>query len=141
MNILIIGFGNVGKYYFDILSRNKKIKKIFICNDKRLQENKKYTQIPFDLKKIKEAKIDSAIVCTPSNLHFKFSKTLALNSINLLIEKPFVLQIKHAYNLIKISNKKKIKYALSCLKSHLFKCRPSRLNIANLLFPRTIFTD
>ena len=109
MNILIIGFGNVWKYYFDILSKNKKIKKIFICNDKKLRGNKKYNQIPFNLKKIKESKIDSAIICTPSNLHFKFSKILALNSINLLIEKPFVLQIKHANDLIKISNKRKIK--------------------------------
>ena len=90
MNILIIGFGNVGKYYFEILSKNKKVKKIFICNDKKLPNNKRYTQIAFNLKKIKEAKIDSAIICTPSNLHFKFSKILALNSINLLIEKPFV---------------------------------------------------
>ena len=109
MNVLIIGFGNVGKHYFDLLSKNKKVKKIFVCNDKKLPNNKRYIQIPFNLKKIKEAKIDSAIICTPSNLHFKFSRILALNSINLLIEKPFVLQIKHAYNLIKISNKKKIK--------------------------------
>ncbi len=109
MNVLIIGFGNVGKYYFDILSKNKKVKKIFICNDKKLPNNKRYKQIAFNLKKIKKAKINSAIICTPSNLHFKFSKILALNSINLLIEKPFVLQMKHAHNLIKISNKKRIK--------------------------------
>lgn len=109
MNILIIGFGTVGKFYFDILSKNKNIEKIFICNDKKLPKNKKYYQINFDLKKIKEKKINYAIICTPSHLHYKFSKILALNSINLLIEKPFVLQIRHAKDLIKISKKKKIK--------------------------------
>ena len=33
MNILIIGFGSAGKYYFDLLKKNKKIKKIFIYDE------------------------------------------------------------------------------------------------------------
>lgn len=105
MNILIIGFGVVGKYYFKYLKKNKNVKNIFIYNNFKLPKNSKYKQIDFDLIEIKKKNIKHAIICTPSNLHHKFSKELAKNGINILIEKPFVLQIKHAKELIIINNK------------------------------------
>tara|TARA_B100001063_G_C16747634_1_gene548445 strand:+ start:1003 stop:2013 length:1011 start_codon:yes stop_codon:yes gene_type:complete len=109
MNILIIGFGVVGKYYFKYLKKNKSIKNIFIYNDFKLPKNSNYKQIDFDLVKIKRNKIKHAIICTPSNLHYKYSKELAKNGINILIEKPFVLQIKHAKELIAINKNNNLK--------------------------------
>ena len=109
MNILIIGFGTVGKYYFDILKKNKLVKNIYIYNDLKLPYNPRYIQIKFNISEIKKKNIRYAIICTPSNLHYKFSKILAKASINLLIEKPFVLQLKHAKDLIKINRLNKSK--------------------------------
>ena len=109
MNILIIGFGTVGKHYFNILKRNKKVKNIFICDKQTIPNNYKNFQIKFDIEIIKQKKINFAIICTPSNLHFKFSKILSKNKINLLIEKPFVLKLKDAKELIKIIKKNNTK--------------------------------
>ncbi len=107
MNILIIGFGVVGKYYLKYLIKNNKVNKIFIVNDLKLPKNNIFTQIEFDLNEIKNKKISHAIICTPSNLHFNYAKILSKNNINILIEKPFVLKIKHARELISISDKNK----------------------------------
>ncbi len=107
MNILIIGYGVVGKYYLKYLIKDKRVNKIFVINDIELPKNKNFSQIKFDLNDIKNRKIKHAIICTPSNLHYKFSKILSSNNINILIEKPFVLKIKHAKELISISNKNK----------------------------------
>ena len=109
MNILIVGFGTVGRYYFDILKKNKLIKKIYICNDYKLPLNSRYNQISFNINIINKKNIQYAIICTPSSLHFKFSKILSKNNINLLIEKPFVLKLSDAKELIKINKNKKIK--------------------------------
>ena len=54
MNILIIGFGVVGKYYFKYLKKNKNVKNIFIYNNFKLPKNSKYKQIDFDLIEIKK---------------------------------------------------------------------------------------
>ena len=107
MNILIIGFGVVGKYYLKYLIKNNKVNKIFIINDIKLPQNKIFTQIEFDINEIKNKKIRHAIICTPSNLHYKYAKILSQNGINILIEKPFVLKINHAKELISISDKNK----------------------------------
>ena len=34
MNIAIVGFGTAGKYYLEILKNNKKIKNIFVIEEK-----------------------------------------------------------------------------------------------------------
>ena len=38
MNIAIVGFGTAGKHYFNILKKNDKINKIYIINDKKLNQ-------------------------------------------------------------------------------------------------------
>ena len=40
MNLVIVGFGNVGRHYFNLIKKNKKIKRIFILeNDKNIRKN------------------------------------------------------------------------------------------------------
>ncbi len=109
MNILIIGFGTAGQNYFNILKKNKEIKKIYICEKNQIPISNKYKKIEFNISFIKKLKIRYAFISTPSNLHYKYSKLLLEHSINVLIEKPFVLKISHAKDLINISNKKKVK--------------------------------
>jgi len=109
MNILIVGFGVAGKHYFDILKKNKKIKEIFIFEKNSLDKKENLNQIDFNIQIIKKLNITHAFVSTPSNLHYKYSKILLENSIHVLIEKPFVLNLSHARELISITKNKKVK--------------------------------
>ena len=54
MNIVIVGFGTAGKYYFNILKKKKNINKIFIIEKNKIQFNKNYEKTNF--KEIKEKK-------------------------------------------------------------------------------------
>ena len=103
MNVLIIGFGSAGKYYYELLKNNKKVKKIFIYD-----ENKKIIDkvLFLDFKNkntLTKNKISHGIIATPSHLHFKYAKFLIDNKINILIEKPMVLNLNNAKMLGSIS--------------------------------------
>jgi len=103
MNVLIIGFGSAGKYYFELLKNNKKIKKIFIYDEnKKIIDNDLFLDFK-NKNTLIENKISHGIIATPSHLHFKYAKYLIDNKINLLIEKPMVLNLNNAKKLIKIS--------------------------------------
>jgi predicted dehydrogenase len=109
MNVLIIGFGAAGKHYYKLLNNFNFIKNIYVCDDVELPKIKKIKKFIFNKKNLKKFDIKHAIVATPSNLHYKYSKVLIENSINLIIEKPFVLKISHAKELISLSKNKNIK--------------------------------
>ena len=109
MNILIIGYGTAGKFYMNVLQRCSHVKKIYVFDPAKKKINSRIFLSKFDLNKVKKLKISHAIIATPSNLHYKYSKLLLENSINLLIEKPFVLKISDAKDLIKINKLKKVK--------------------------------
>ena len=109
MNILIIGFGTAGKFYFNNLQKIKKTKKIYVYDPKIEINNPQIIKMNFNEKELKRNQISHAIIATPSNLHFSYANILIKNSINILIEKPFVLKISHANNLINLSKNKKLK--------------------------------
>ena len=109
MNVLIIGFGTAGKYYLNLLKKFKEVKNIFVCDKVSLKKSKDYEVVNFEKKLLKEKNISHAIICTPSNQHFDFANKLTKLSINILIEKPFVLKLSHAKKLVKLSNKIKNK--------------------------------
>jgi UDP-N-acetyl-2-amino-2-deoxyglucuronate dehydrogenase len=103
MNILIIGYGAVGRFYFNLLKKNKKIKNIFIFDTNKKIIDKKF-YLDFNKKNLINENIKFAIIATPSHLHFKFAQLAIKNNLNLLIEKPLVLNIKNAKKLIKLSS-------------------------------------
>ena len=109
MNIVIVGFGSAGKYYLDILKKNKNIKKIFVIEEKKITSDRFFEQT--DFKKIikEDIKIDYAIICTPSGYHYKSAKFFIKRKVNVLIEKPFVLKLMHATELIKLVKKNNVK--------------------------------
>ena len=110
MNVLIIGFGAAGKYYYQLLKKNKKVKKIFIYDVDNKKKNKiKENFIELNKKKLLENKITHAIISTPSFLHYRYSKILINLNLNLMIEKPMVLNINNAKKLIKLSKNYKKK--------------------------------
>ena len=103
MNILLIGYGAVGRFYFNLLKKNKKIKNIFIFDTNKKIIDKKF-YLDFNKKNLINENIKFAIIATPSHLHFKFAQLAIKNNLNLLIEKPLVLNIKNAKKLIKLSS-------------------------------------
>jgi len=111
MNIIIVGFGTSGKFYLNILNKFNFKKKISILENKEIFNKPKNTNIYKDLNDIKNKKLrfDYAIIATPSHLHYKFAQYFIKQKANVLIEKPMVLKIKHAKELMSLSNKLKVK--------------------------------
>ena len=109
MNIVIVGLGNVGEHYFELLKNNRKIKNIYIIENNLIQrKNKNYEFI--NLKQVNNKfQIDYAIICTPSGSHFRYAKFFLNKKIPTLIEKPFVISLKHSKELIKLKIKNRTK--------------------------------
>lgn len=106
MNLVIVGFGNVGKHYFNLLRKNKKIKKVYVLeNNPKVISGHKCNFINFNQIKKKISTINYAIICTPSYLHYKYAYFFLKNKVNTLIEKPFVISLIHAKKLIKLKNR------------------------------------
>lgn len=102
--IIIVGFGNVGKHYFQILKKNKNINKIYIIEKKIQKKFKKYQTTIKDILK-KNIRFDYAIIATPSNTHYVYADFFLKRKSHVLIEKPFVLKIKDGKKLIKLAKK------------------------------------
>ena len=105
MKIVIVGFGTAGKHYFNLIKSKKKIE-LYVIDEISLPISKKYKQISFNYIKQKNILFDSAIIASPSGLHFKHALFFLQRGSNVLIEKPFVLRLDHAKKLINISTKK-----------------------------------
>ena len=106
MNILILGLGSAGKHYLNLVKKINPKRKIFLFDPFKKKNNK------FNLSKIskeilKKNNIKYAIIATPSYLHYKYAKLLIQNNVNLLIEKPFALNLSNAKRLIQLSRSKK----------------------------------
>ncbi len=110
MNLVIVGFGNVGRHYFNLIKKNKKIKRIFILeNDKNLRKNNNLNFISLNELEKNKIKLNYAIICTPSGSHYKYAKYFLKKKIPTLIEKPFVISLSHANKLINLKIKNKTK--------------------------------
>ncbi len=108
MNIIIVGFGSAGKFYYDLLKKNERYN-IFILESHKIKNIK--ARIFRDLKDLNKENIDFeyAIISTPSHLHYKYSEFFLKKKVNVLIEKPMVLKLIHAKKLIFLSKKNKVK--------------------------------
>ena len=109
MNVAIVGLGTAGKYYLDILKKNTKVKNIFVIDKIKIKKNNFFYQTNINEIKKKNIKINYAIICTPSGHHYESAKFFILKKANVLIEKPIVLKLKHAAELISLSKKKNTK--------------------------------
>ena len=109
MKLSIVGYGIIGKYYLNLIKKNFTFSEIYIIDRifKKKKIKKKITFLNFLEFKKQNLKINYAIICTPSNLHFKYACYFLDRKVQTLIEKPFVLRIDHAKKLIKFSQKKK----------------------------------
>lgn len=110
MVVLLVGLGNMGSKYLNVLDQIKSITKIIIVDKvcKEISINKKYTFYK-NIKEIKDKnEINFAIISTPTNTHYNVFNELKNFCKNLLIEKPifkdlnecnfFVKEISSLYN-------------------------------------------
>ena len=100
MNLLLVGFGKIGKRYFSILKKKKV--KIIILRKKKFKSKKFTNKLP------NLEKISAAIICSPLGTHDFYSKKLIKHNIPFIIEKPISKSISHIKYLENESKKKKI---------------------------------
>lgn len=108
MNIIVVGLGTAGKHYINILKSIKNVN-IFVIDVNFLKKSKYIKITNFIEIEKKDLKFDYAIIATPSGLHYKHALFFLKRGTNVLIEKPFVLQLKHAKKLIELSKRKNLK--------------------------------
>ena len=95
--ILILGRGRQANYFlYNILKKFKKIE-FFLEKDFTLSKNNNYKNL------IKKLKINTVIVANSTRKHFKIISKLFFFKINIICEKPFTSNLKHAKKLYLMS--------------------------------------
>lgn len=97
INVVIIGYGKMGKIYAKEINDNKKFKLVDIITKKKINQN--YKILNLFLKK----KIDLIIIASPIETHFNYLKLAIKNNKNIILEKPIVKDLEELKKLIKIS--------------------------------------
>ena len=90
INILIVGYGAIGKQYHSLLLKNFKKYQIVIVS-KHKKKFQKNSEVIFEKSLayvLKKYEIYAAIVCSPSSEHLLQLNTLLANNIHVLVEKP-----------------------------------------------------
>ena len=112
MKLSLIGYGYWGRNIARTLKElNLKIETIFdedktqINEAKKLYEFKEYENLDEVLKNS-----DIVFIATPPSTHYKIAKKALLNDVNIFVEKPFTLNLKEAYELIELAEKRNLKY-------------------------------
>ncbi len=91
--ILIVGFGSIGKRHYEYISKYFKNIEIGILlnkSNKKLKNKNLY----FSLNDALSFRPNAAIICSPSNIHYKQCLFFAQNSIHILVEKPIFNKIE-----------------------------------------------
>ena len=92
-NILIVGFGNIGKKHYKNLSENFPNTKLGILIKKKSKISKKNLSnfknyVYYSLNDSLSFKPDLVLICTPANLHYKQVNFFLQNKVNIFVEKP-----------------------------------------------------
>ncbi len=142
MNIIIVGFGNIGKHYLEILKNFKDIKKIFIIDKIKIKFLPKNC-IQLDEKSLKNSinDIHYAIICSPTGLHYKHASYFLKNKIPTLIEKPLTITTDEATKLINLKKEKKVKCWVAFQNRHNLAVNKSREILKKKKFGKPFFVD
>ena len=120
INISIIGCGRVSDHYKSIFrSLELDSFKLVGCFDLNQDKSKNFANF-FNIKSyenyanmLEESKQDLVIVLTPSGSHYDISKQALTCNVNVLVEKPATLLPQQIVELYKLSEEKKLLYAVS----------------------------
>ena len=112
----IIGMGRVYDYQIEAIRSLKGIQVSAVCDiDEgkiiKKPENAKFYKNFF--KMIKEEKLDAVVISLPNILHYEVAKICLEEGLNVLVEKPAVLDIQEFKNLVKISKEKGVVFVVS----------------------------
>ena len=96
LNALIIGFGSAGKIHYNLLLKNKGIKKVYVFSRRKNFEK----NIFHDYNYIKFLKFDLVIIATETFDHLKHIKYFEKNFNNkiILVEKPLYIRTLKIHN-------------------------------------------
>ena len=115
INVCIIGYGYWGPNLCRNFSNANGYKLSTICdlnNQNLAKARKNYPGVNI-YKNFKEAikinKYDLIVLATPTSTHYKLAKFILEKSINLLVEKPLCLSVKHHSDLNKIAKRNNVK--------------------------------
>lgn len=106
MNFAIIGIGYWGKNYQRIINSLDNVNLIAVVDtNPKIKIEKDVKQLNnIDELLNEELSIDAAIICTPTNTHYKIAKKLLNNGIHVLVEKPLATKVSEAEELIQIAD-------------------------------------
>ena len=112
-NIVIVGYGAIGKQYYTLLRKNfKNYQIIIVSKHKKKEQNNSEAIFENSLAYVlKKYRIYIAIVCSPASEHLSNLTTLLSNKIHVLVEKPLFdkpIKKKSLNNLLNLIDKNKL---------------------------------
>jgi len=116
LNVLVVGYGSIGKRHIENLSIFSNLQ-IFVCTNRKYDsflKNKK-CKIFTSLDDCIKQKPDIAFIANTTNLHVKTAIKLANANIPLFIEKPLSNSTKDVKILLNIIKKKKLVTMMGCV--------------------------
>ncbi|MEA3316231.1 MAG: Gfo/Idh/MocA family oxidoreductase [Campylobacterota bacterium] len=114
MKVALIGYGYWGINLARTITNTEEYELITIFDEdiNRINEAKKlYT---FDIKtsyqQVLDSDIEAVFIATPPATHYKVAKEALVAGKHIFVEKPFTLNLDHAYELIELAEKNNLKY-------------------------------
>ena len=116
MNVLIVGYGSIGKRHISNLSKFSNLQ-IFVCTNRKydLFLKKKNCKIFTSLDVCIKQKPDIAFITNTTNLHVKTAIKLANSNIHMFIEKPLSHSTKEIKILLDTIKKRKLITMMGCV--------------------------
>jgi len=115
INIVFVGCGRVANHYKNLINSNnlKNFKVIGVCDvnlDKAKKFAKDFSEKFFENleEMLNQKKIDLAIICSPSGMHYSHASILINKGINVLVEKPLTLTIHQSEKLEIMAKENKV---------------------------------
>lgn len=118
MNVLVIGYGSIGKRHVDNLLKLRQIDKIIVCSNHhdsfQNHPEKERLKLVHSLKELSPVisnggQFDFAIIANETYQHIEIANGLATSGVHLFIEKPLSHSLREAISLKKIAANKGIK--------------------------------
>lgn len=113
LNIGFIGFGKSGSVYHAPIVKTVeglRVKRIITSRKELAQTHFKDALVTEEMEDVlMDSEIDLVIVCTPDTTHFEIARKALEHGKHVVVEKPFVLDSREGYELIRIAKEKGLK--------------------------------
>lgn len=114
MRVGLIGYGYWGINLARVINEADGMELMCICDldGERLNEAKKLYSCSFvsSLEEILALDIEAVFIATPPSTHYAVAKAALMSHKHIFVEKPFVMKLEDAYDLIELADKKGLLY-------------------------------